>query len=276
MASYLRSFMELTRPLNCAITACAVALGALLAGGSIEPRALLLGMASAALVGACGNIFNDVIDLEIDRLNRPDRPLPNGRVSRRAATLFGLLVAAAALTCARRVGPVHLSLAATVLVALLVYDRWLKRRAVVGNLVVSAAAAAALPYGGLLGADWTATLVPALFAFCLHMAREIVKDVEDMDGDRLVGARTLPVRIGRYRALSVAIYWLLACVALTPVPHLLGIYGMGYMRVVVFFDAGCIATMISLHRNPFRGGLSSASNSLKGLMLLGILAVFLG
>ncbi|MAE71428.1 MAG: geranylgeranylglycerol-phosphate geranylgeranyltransferase [Gemmatimonadetes bacterium] len=272
----LSSLLELTRPINCAITAVAVALGALLAGGDIAFSAWVLAMASAALVAASGNIFNDVIDLEIDRLNRPDRPLPNGRVGRGAATVLGALAGALGAACAYWIGPVHLTLSLCVLVALVVYDRWLKGVAVVGNLVVSGAAALALPYGGLLGDAWSETLVPSIFAFCLHMAREIIKDVEDMDGDRLVGARTLPVRVGRYRSLSVAIYWLFALVVLTPLPHLLGWYGLAYMRLVILLDAACIAIMISLHRNPFRGGLSRASNGLKGLMLLGILAVYLG
>ncbi len=272
----LRSLLELTRPINCAITALAVALGALLAGGDILFSALVMAMASAALVAASGNVFNDVIDLEIDRLNRPDRPLPNRRVGRGVATVFGALAGAVGVVCASRIGPTHLALALGVLVALVVYDRWLKGVAVLGNLVVSAAAALALPYGGLIGEAWTATLVPSAFAFCLHMAREIIKDVEDMDGDRLVGARTLPVRVGRYRAISVAIYWLFALVVLTPLPHLLGWYGLAYMRIAILLDAACIAIMISLHRNPFRGGLSRASSGLKGLMLLGILAVYFG
>lgn len=272
----IRSLIELTRPLNCLMTAVAVALGTFLAGGTPDWGLVLLAMIAAALIGAAGNVFNDVIDLEIDRLNRPDRPLPNARLSRAWAIIFGIVLATAGIYLAARVSTIHLLLAAAVLLAIVIYDWRLKGVAVVGNLVVSLAAATALPYGGLLGATWRATLVPALFAFLLHMAREVVKDVEDMDGDRLVGARTLPVRVGRHRAISVAIYILFVLIALTPVPYLLSWYGVGYMRVVVFLDAACVWLIISLHRNPFRNNLSKASSSLKALMLVGILAVFLG
>ncbi len=272
----IRSFLDLTRPLNCAIAALGVAVGAYLAGGDIDTHLLLLAMGAAAAIGAAGNIFNDVFDLEIDCLNRPDRPLPNGRIPIPAAIVFGTILGCAGLFMAARVSVWHMLIALAILVAIVIYDRWLKRVAVAGNLVVSLTAAAALPFGGLLGEAWSATWVPTLLAFLLHLAREIVKDVEDMDGDRLAGARTLPVLVGRHRALSVAIYVLFVLVSLTPVPHLLGWYGIGYMRVVVFLDAACVALIVSLHRNPFRTNLARVSGSLKMLMILGIVAVMLG
>jgi geranylgeranylglycerol-phosphate geranylgeranyltransferase len=272
----IRSLLELTRPLNCTIAAVGVAVGALLAGGDVAAASLLQAMAAAAAIGAAGNIFNDIFDLEIDRLNRPDRPLPNGRISIPVAGASGLLLGGVGLVMAARVSLLHLLVASAILLAILIYDRWLKRVAVAGNLVVSLAAAAALPFGGFLGAAWSATWVPALFAFLLHLAREVVKDVEDMDGDRLAGARTLPVRVGRHRALSVAIYVLFTLIALTPVPHLLGWYGIGYMRVVVFLNAACVALIVSLHRNPLRTNLARVSGNLKMLMILGIVAVMLG
>ena len=82
--------LRLTRPLNVALFLAATALGGVLVrgGAAFEGEALgrlLLAMLSATLVGAGSMVVNDLYDVEIDRVNRPDRPLASGRVSRRTA-----------------------------------------------------------------------------------------------------------------------------------------------------------------------------------------------
>ena len=75
----------LTRPFNCLITAFSVGVGALPSGGLAVSPQVVAAAASAALIAAAGNVYNDLRDLEIDRINRPNRPLPSGRMSTRAA-----------------------------------------------------------------------------------------------------------------------------------------------------------------------------------------------
>jgi hypothetical protein len=112
---------------------------------------------------------------------------------------------------------------------MLAYSPGLKRAGVPGNLVVAAVAGLPPFYGALAVGRPTAGLVPWALAAWLHLGRELVKDLGDEAGDRLVGRRTLPIRLGRSRAVRVT-WWV--CVAFVPwaflLPSLVGYAGLYY------------------------------------------------
>ena len=78
-----------------------------------------------------------------------------------------------------------------VVVGLAVYNWFLKRVGLAGNLLVSLIAAATFPYGAAAAGDWGRWWIPALFAALYHAARELIKGVEDTEGDRLADIRTM-------------------------------------------------------------------------------------
>ena len=82
------AFLALMRPLNCLIAALSVYVGAFTIGLRWPTFDLGIAALSAALIAAAGNAFNDVRDVAIDRINRPTRPLPAGKLSERAALYF--------------------------------------------------------------------------------------------------------------------------------------------------------------------------------------------
>src|SRR5690349_3600541 len=96
-----------------------------------------LGFAAMALLAAAGNVHNDVLDLEADRVNRPDRALPSGRVSPRAAALGAILLALAAFACAFALDAVHGFLTLGMGLLLFLYNLVLKRLPLLGNLAVA-------------------------------------------------------------------------------------------------------------------------------------------
>ena len=91
--SQLSALFLLPRPLNGLITALSVGIGALTAAQAPAWSALLLAALSAALINGAGNAFNDLMDIDIDRINRPLRPLPAGCLSPSAARRQSLLLA---------------------------------------------------------------------------------------------------------------------------------------------------------------------------------------
>src|SRR3954464_2034741 len=102
--SRVRGILELARLPNTAVAAGGVWLGHACLPGPIYWRAAALGSLAMALLAAAGNMHNDVIDLPIDRINRPDRPLPSGRISPRAALAVASITFAAALALAFALG----------------------------------------------------------------------------------------------------------------------------------------------------------------------------
>lgn len=268
--------LRLPRPLNCLITALSVAVGALAAG--LLPTAPAVGWAAlaAALITGAGNTLNDVADIEIDRINRPHRPLPHGDLGLRSALGLALALALAGLGLAWWQSPALGLVALGVVGGLLLYDLWLKRTALWGNLLVSLLAAAAFPFGALAAGQLGRAWIPAGLAFLFHLAREIVKDLEDMAGDGAAGARTLPLRLGALPASRLAAGVLLTLGIFTCWPWVAGIYGWAYLVPVAGVDALLVWTAWRLLRDQTALPASRLGRRLKWGMLLGLLAVVAG
>lgn len=273
----LRALVRLPRPLNCMLTALSAGVGALAAGGApASSPAVWWAALAAALIAGGGNALNDVADLEIDRVNRPHRPLPAGHLSRRAALLQSLGLALAGNGIAWGLGPGLGGMALLVTAALVLYDLWLKRTALWGNLLVSALAAAAFPFGALAAGQLGRAWIPASFAFLFHLGREIVKDIEDAEGDQAQGARTLPLRVGdRAAARLAAAVWLLLA-AFTWWPWLGGIYGWQYLAPVLGVDALLLWAAWRLLRDQTVTPGAQLGRRVKWGMLLGLVAVVAG
>ncbi|MCY3738159.1 MAG: geranylgeranylglycerol-phosphate geranylgeranyltransferase [Gemmatimonadaceae bacterium] len=264
----------LARPPNCALTAVSVWVGALASGHPHATAGVAAAAAAAAAVAAAGNGLNDVLDLPADRVNRPDRPLPSGRLSPAAALVLSTGLGAAGLGTAFVVGLAPGAIAFAVAAGLALYNWWWKRLGLAGNLLVSLLAAATFPYGAVAAGGGGRWWVPAAFALVYHLGREILKGAEDVEGDRVHGARTLASLRGE-RAAERAAAALLAVTALAaPLPALLGIYGWGYLAPVVLLDVLLARTC----RDLWRGSPSAGRQSRRLLpgMVLGLAAVVLG
>ena len=272
----LAPIIALTRPLNCLITVCSVGVGALTTGAGIRAPTVALAALSAALIAAAGNCHNDLIDLKIDRVNRPLRPLPSGRISPRAAAIESIVLAATGLGIAWSLGSWTGWIATGVTCGLFIYNVSLKGSMLWGNVLVGCLAGAAFPYGAIAAGSWGRSWIPAVFAALFHLGREIVKDIEDIEGDERENARTLAVIHGPRAAkiAASAVYFLL--MAVTLLPALLDIYGTIYLIFIAGLDILLIVTLFRLWRDVSVGSSYRASTALTAGMTLGLLAVVAG
>jgi geranylgeranylglycerol-phosphate geranylgeranyltransferase len=268
---------RLSRPHNLAIAFPAIFLGGFVAG-SIRPlTGLLLACVSGILIGAGGNAINDYYDQDIDRINRPHRPLPSGLITpaqarRFAAACFILGTALSAL-----INPACFLVAAAASVLLVLYSRVLKRTLLLGNLTVAFMLGLALVYGGLAVGRIRNAAAVGVFSFLYNLAREILKDVDDMTGDRAAGAVTFPIRYGVKASLGLTTAVLVLLIAATIVPYLLGYFSIVYLVVVVLgVDAYAAYAIASMWRNPDPKHLGRIAVGIKLDMLAGLLAVALG
>ncbi len=169
------------------------------------------------LITATGYITNDLLDQETDRINRPERPLSRDqiRVEYAAGIAIGLFVAGLLIASYLAVTTDKLPLLSIYPLAcagLYAYNARLKKYPLLGNLTVAlfcAGAAfilwvaewpalrrAAETQPGPAQRAWLITLWYLVFAFLSTLFREIIKDVEDMEGDRKSGYQTLPLEWG--------------------------------------------------------------------------------
>jgi len=273
----MRAVWTIVRPMNLFILAGALLFAWFLAGGGGETRAVAAGIAGAVFLAAGFYVWNDLNDREIDRVNRPGRPLVSGGLSIRAARRLRFVLLAAAAAAAALAGPVPLLVLLGWSALLLAYERIGKGSGLAGNLIVAVLGGSALLFGAWLGGDPRAGVYPALFAFFLHLGREIVKDVADREGDAGGARRTLAHRIGDRRAVGASAAPLAALVLLTPVPFLLGDYNWIYLVVfAVGVDLLLAGETIRCFVRPERANLLRLSRVLKGQMVVAMIAVLLG
>lgn len=265
---------RLVRANNLLLAAAGVLAGGWIALGAIAlPKLLLFAAVSGVGLGAAGNAVNDLQDIVADRVNAPDHhPLASGRLPIQTAHLviwFGMVLglAAAALVSG------HLVLVALLALGVMLgYSPLLKRHGVPGNIAVAVVGGLPLFYGALAVGRPGAGIVPWFLAAWLHLARELVKDLEDEAGDRAAGRRTLPVRMGVGDATLIAIWLCMAFFPLAVVLPLITGYGGVYLDVTSLSLVTIVVAVLALRRRRF----VTASGLLKVAMVFGLGALVLG
>lgn len=196
-----------------------------------------------------GNIQNDVLDFESDKRNRPERPLPSGRISMKAAKVAWITMAVLTVVCGTTdcilnkfnlVAPMF----SIVLVGLLfAYNKKLKHIPLLKNMTVALLCTTPLIlnllYTVFVIDEYTRNfparlgiLYPAMvFAFLLTTAREIYKDLEDETGDLMAGILTFPIAAGsptarRFAGAIIAFTWILL-----PLPVVQGYYPILFLAI---------------------------------------------
>jgi len=211
-------FLELSRPFTLVAPALGFASGAVTAAGAV-PRDVfsrdlvlfpVIGLTMAAVLNAASNALNQIYDLEIDRVNKPRRPLPSGRMSIAEAWLFTAGGYAVALLLAWLVAPggrrecFWIVVAATLMTFVYSMPPFrTKRLGIWANVTI------AIPRGVLLKvAGWSAVktvagiepwFIGGIFGLFL-LGASTTKDFADMEGDARGGCRTLPIIYGVRRA----------------------------------------------------------------------------
>ncbi|HTR81589.1 MAG TPA: geranylgeranylglycerol-phosphate geranylgeranyltransferase [Bacteroidota bacterium] len=274
----MKNYLILLRPSNFIITVASVFVSCLLAGGTnTDLPAMVIASFAAGFIGGGGMVVNDIFDIEIDRINKPLRPLPSGTVSPRAAAFFYAALTGVGLLLNLFLHSRAQSIALGAAALIFFYSYKLKSTPLVGNLSVGVLTGLTFIYGGAAVGAIGRALVPALFAFLINAGREVVKDMEDLEGDARNNARTFPVVYGMKAASVVATGFLVAVLAATIIPYADHQYGLLYFIVVtVGVDAVIVITLISLWKNPSTENLNRISTILKYDMLVGLLAIYLG
>ncbi len=274
------AYVELARPLNGIIAFISAWLGGLFASQGItenllDTRLLLVSIAALLLLSA-GNAINDYCDYNIDRINRPQRPLPSGRIQRQHALIFAIVLIAIGIYLGTRINRNATGIAILVSAALVSYAFWLKRTVFVGNLVVSGLTGITFMSGGVAIDSVQGTLVPAIFAFLFTAAREIIKDLEDTEGDMKNSVRTLAI-LNRRLAAATALGFMTLVVLFSPIPYLLGWYSWYYLfAVVIGVDGVLIGLAIRLLRDTSKESCASIQHWMKWDIFVGLGAIYLG
>ncbi len=212
-----KAFLSIIRPQNCIIGGLTVLAGigisARVATGSVDGAALFLqflfGYITYFFVAAGGNVVNDIFDIEIDKINRPHRALPSGRMTIRQAWAYVIILGLLGVVFAWLNGPIGALVVVVFLLVGYAYASKVKELGLAGNFMVAFSFAFGVIYGSIIYGESVGNIIiplPAwlffITAFMILQARETIKGAEDVEGDALRDVRTI-ARIYGYRAAAV-------------------------------------------------------------------------
>lgn len=267
-----RGLLELTRPGNAVAAGVLTFTGAYVAGGAFETPLLVAAavLATGLAVGA-GNAVNDYFDRDIDAVNRPDRPIPRGAVSARGALAFSLVLFAGAVVSALILPVTAIAIAVVNLLLLVAYTKLFKGLLGLGNVVVGFLTGSTFLFGGAAVGEPLGASALAVLAAVATFTREVIKDVEDLAGDREEGLRTLPIAFGERTATTVGLAALALAVVASVVPYLDGTFGVAYLAIVVPANLVMLRAAVLAYDDPATG-----QRQLKSGMLLAVGAFIAG
>ena len=247
-------------------------------------------------IAAAGNVINDIYDVETDFVNKPNKVIVGNSISEKTTfnmyivlTIIGVGVG---FYLSNLIGRSGFSAIFVIISALLyIYATYLKQTLLVGNIVVSFLVAMSLLIVGLFellpvitdqNQETQLTFFKiifdyAIFAFMINLLREMIKDIEDINGDYKVEMKTLPIIIGRERALKIIF-------ALSIVPLLAVIYytitylykhyiAVGYF--LIFIIAPLLYFTIKSFSAETKKEINFLSAFLKIIMLFGVMSLLL-
>ena len=228
----MNPYVEILRPGNALMGAISIILVAIIDKTFTIP--VILAMITVFFETAAGNVINDYFDYKIDLINKPERPLPSGRISLKNGRNYAYLLFLAGTICGFLISfltdnwiPFGIVLLADVILYLYAYK--LKSTPLIGNLAVGFMTGFGFVFGGfsINNPDIIMTSIfLGFFAFVMTTAREIVKDIEDMEGDEADGARTLPLMIGERIPAFISAILIVIDSALCPLLYFQHIFGI--------------------------------------------------
>ncbi|TFF86173.1 MAG: hypothetical protein EU551_02295 [Promethearchaeota archaeon] len=265
--SVIKGLIGLIRPINTVGAGIAVVLGSLIAGG-YEIYLTTICLISALLAAAGGMVENDIIDLEVDKINAPDRSIPSGRISKKQATIFMIILFIVSQSIIFLTNFPAIFIISTGNILILLYSYKFKKLGFIGNIVVGITTAYCFLLGGtsitgglsILGIPFAPiflatpsfirVIFPAVLAFLMNVGREITKGIDDVEGDKKQNIKTLAVNLGKKRARYFAITFFVATIVFSIFPFILGYFTIIYLLIAVFgIDTILVYSVYSLYKD---------------------------
>lgn len=278
----MNPYIEILRPGNALMGAISIILVAIVDKTISIP--IILAMIAVFFETAAGNVINDYFDYNIDLVNKPERPIPSGRISLKNGKNYAYFLFFAGTVCGFLISyltdnwiPFIIVLIADAILYLYAYK--LKTTPLIGNLAVGFMTGFGFVFGGFTinNPDIILTSIfLGFFAFVMTTAREIVKDIEDVEGDKKDGARTLPILIGKKTPAILATILIIVDCALCPLLYVYHIFGTLYLIIIAIAVILFIYSAILILKSQDEATAHKSSKLLKIGMLIAFLSFALG
>ncbi len=202
----LKEYIKLIRPIDCIVASIGVFIGfSLSVQGIILIPFLGYAMLSVFFVCAGGQAVNDFFDFEIDKKTNKNKPLVNGSISQKQALIFSLTLFLIGISFSFLVNLYAVIAAGFFSLLLIAYSALMKKIKFLGNLVVSFSVAFTILFGAIISMNFFLPLILFIAAFFANTAREILKDLEDLESEKGIKI-TLPQVLSIKTVFSLVVF----------------------------------------------------------------------
>jgi geranylgeranylglycerol-phosphate geranylgeranyltransferase len=274
----IKQYIKLARPANLLLVATVVLITATLFPEFPNFWTFILAVLCPVLITAAGNAINDMCDIEIDRINKPERPLPSGKLEAKNAKVFMIVAFILGNLAGLLLGFWSFFISLFIATLLLFWYAYrLRHIALLGNIVVAFLSALTFLFAAQAFGDIKLGYIPFLFTFLISVIREMIKDLEDLDGDGAHDSKTLPVVIGETPTRVIAGILTIFFLPLIPIPYVAGMYGKWFFFIGI---PGVVIPMVIMTINLFQIkreiNYHQMAVILKIVMFIGLAAIFMG
>lgn len=278
MLTKVSAILKIIRPLNCLMVfVSTIAAGIISQSTTNINYNLVLAAIAAFLTGGAGNVINDFFDYEIDKINRPKRVLPLGLLSKNQALILYFVLVFISFCIGLYLNIVSYIILVFTNIVLLIYSIKLKKIILAGNITIAFFTGLTFVFGAAVVNNVAGGIIPAVFAFFINIIREIIKDIEDIEGDVKQKIYTFPYVFGEKRTNIIILILSLLLIVFTIFPFYYGIYKIEFFIIVM-----TIVNPLLVYTNKLvfttidKAKYTTSSKLLKFAMVIGLVAIYVG
>lgn len=208
-------------------------------GGFASAYLTITGFLAVFLISASILVHNDYIDVETDKINAPDRPIPSGQVSPAEALALTVFLMSSGLILSYLINITALLGSAALSVIGILYNAKYKKSGLPGNLMVSFSVGMTFVFGGVsVGLPFSKiVLFFAVISALIDLGEEIAADAMDLKGDLLIDSKSIAILYGKTAALKTSCCIFLTVIILSFIPFVLSWFDFIYLIPILIMDA---------------------------------------
>ena len=280
--------IEILRPINGLMGGLTVIIGILNTRIDVDPITLIFniifGVLTYFFISGSSMVINDYYDIEIDKINRPERPIPRGSITLNQAKIIWITT----ILIGTILSILHsllfkIGYLVTIIVVFMAFIGWLyaawgKKSGFLGNIIVGISFSIGLIYGAMLNNSIIPPYIYYFFltSFFLLLSREVIKGCEDVEGDKNEGVRTLAIRIGIKKSTMVAMILAIVAIVFYILPYFTVINQLLFLISMIFgLAVVAFAVILMLKGNLINKDFKKVSLLLKIGAFLGLITFLL-
>ena len=269
----LIALLSLIRPINSFMIGLAVVVG--IAIGSPDmlfSRLTIYGFITGFSISSYSMIINDIYDIEIDKVNQPERPLAKQIISINSALSLSLILLLIGLTSSLLISYYNIIITAIFSFLSWFYNIWGKKQGIIGNSIVASSMSIPFIFGGIITGNisllvWSISLI----AFLSGMGREIIKTIADIKGDKIKGIKSVSIQFGSRNAMLIACGFIIISILISFIPIYLNLIQIYYIPLLLLTDLILLYSIFVLSKDYSKSESLKVKKYILYAMLFGLI-----